>query len=53
MVLLPPDAFLGDLSKMFGACQKGSVFITLKAQPARKVQRAHARLHDDVNFNRM
>jgi hypothetical protein len=40
MVLLSPDAFLVDLSRVFNACQKGSVFVTLKAQVARKVARA-------------
>ncbi len=37
MVLLTPDAFLAELSRVFSACQKGSVFITIKAQAARKV----------------
>ena len=40
MVLLPPDAFLADLSRVFSACQRGSVYITIKAQAARKVRGA-------------
>jgi hypothetical protein len=38
MVVLAPDAFLADLSRVFGACQKGSVFITIKSQAARKAR---------------
>jgi hypothetical protein len=41
MVLLPPDAFLAELSRVFSACQKGSVFITIKAQGVRKVLLLH------------
>ena len=48
MVLLAPEAFLADLSRVFSACQKGSVFITIKAQAARKVSSAPVILYFDA-----